>query len=86
MIPMLAIVSFQRSESRKHRFWLPLILPWILLSPVLLLIFPFVIVGFLVVRVNPFRGVAAVWQFLTALRKTEIELGWQAAGFSICIL
>jgi hypothetical protein len=57
-----------------------------LLAPVLLLIFPFVIAGFLMARVNPFRGVAAAWQFLTALRKTEIELGWRTSGFSICVL
>jgi hypothetical protein len=86
MIPLLAIVSFEKSESRKHRFWLPLILLWLLLAPVLLLIFPFVIVGFLMVRVNPFRGIAAAWQFLSGLRKTEIELHWRTSGFSICVL
>jgi hypothetical protein len=86
MIPLLALVSFHKSEDRKYRFWLPLILLWLLLAPVLLLLSPFVFVGFLALRVNPFRGIAVAWQFLSGLRKTEIELDWRSSGFSICIL
>jgi hypothetical protein len=86
VIPLLAVISVHKSEERKYRFWLPLILLWLLLAPVLLLIFPFVIVGFLMARVNPLRGIAAAWQFLSGLRKSEIELHWRTSGFSICVL
>jgi hypothetical protein len=86
VIPLLAVISFHIGEGRRFRFWLPLILLWLLLVPVSLLLSPFVVIAFLVLRVNPFRGVAAAWQFLSGLRKTEIEFDQRAQGFSICIL
>jgi hypothetical protein len=86
MIPFLAVISFRSHKGRRFRFWLPLILLWLFLAPVLLLLSPFVVIAFLVLWMNPFRGVAAAWQFLSGLRKTEIEFDQRTTGFSICIL
>jgi hypothetical protein len=86
VIPLFAVISFRSHEGRRFRFWLPLILLWLLLAPALLLLLPFVVIAFLVLRMNPSRGVVAVWQFLSGFRKTEVEFDQRTTGFSICIL
>jgi hypothetical protein len=86
VIPLLAVVNFHSGESWRFRLWLPLLLIWLLLAPLLLLLSPFLVVALLVLQVNPFRGVAVAWQFLSGFRKTEFEFDQQATGFSICIL
>jgi hypothetical protein len=86
VIPLLAVISFHCGESPRFRFWLPLILVWLLLAPLLLLLSPFVVIASLLLRVNPFRGVAAAWQLLSGLRKTEFQFDQRATGFSISIL
>jgi hypothetical protein len=57
MIPLIAMVTV----GGRSTYWVPLALLWILLSPLVLLFFPLA-----VVRVNPFRAIAAAWQILSA--------------------
>jgi hypothetical protein len=86
MIPLVAVVSLRDRESRTFRLWVPLILVWLLVVPVVVLLSPLILVACIACRVNPFRGFAVVWQILSALRETEFELDRRSAGVSICIL
>jgi len=86
MIPFVAIVSLRNRESRTFRLWIPLLLIWLLLLPLFILLSPFIFVACLVCRVNPFRGVAVMWQILSALADTNIEVEHRTAGVSFHIL
>lgn len=85
MIPFVAVVSLRDRESRTFRLWVPLILVWLLIVPVILLLSPLIVVACLVFRVNPFRGLAVMWQVLMALRETEFEIDQRSGGVSLCI-
>jgi len=86
MIPFVAVVSLRNQESRTFRLWIPLFLMWLLLVPLGILLSPFIFIGFVVCRVNPFRGVAVLWQILTALADTKLEVEHRSAGLSFHIL
>jgi hypothetical protein len=86
MIPFVAVVSLRNRESRTFRLWVPLILVWLLIVPLMVLLSPLIVVACLACRVNPFRGFTVVWQILSALRETELEIDRRSAGVSICIL
>jgi len=86
MIPFVAVVSLRNQESRTFRLWIPLFLMWLLLVPVAILLSPFLFIGFLLCRVNPFRGIAVLWQILFALADTRLEVERRAAGVSFHIL
>ena len=86
MIPFVAVVSLRDRESRTFRLWIPLFLIWLLLLPLVVLMSPFVFIACLFCRVNPFRGVAVMWQILTALTDTNIEVEHRSAGVSFHIL
>jgi hypothetical protein len=86
MIPFVAVVSLRNHESRTFRLWIPLFLMWLLLVPLGILLSPFIFIGFLACRVNPFRGVAVLWQILTALADTKLEVEHRSAGLSFHIL
>lgn len=86
MIPFVAVVSLRNQDSRTFRLWIPLILVWLLLLPLAMLLSPFIFVVCLFCRVNPFRGVAVVWQILNALTDTTLEVEHRSAGMSFHIL
>jgi hypothetical protein len=75
------------SARRRRRFplWIPLLLVWLLLLPLVLLLAPVVFVACLVVRVNPFRGVAIYWQLFNGLRGVRVEVEDAGAPVSIRI-
>jgi len=82
----VAVVSLRNQESHTFRLWIPLFLMWLLLVPLGVLLSPFIFIGFLVCRVNPFCGVAVLWQILTALADTKLEVERRSAGLSFHIL
>ena len=86
MIPFVAVVSLRDQESRTFRLWIPLFLVWLLLLPLAILLLPFVFIACLFCRVNPLRGVAVVWQILTALADTDVQVEHRSAGMSFHIL
>ena len=86
MIPFVAVVSLRNQQSRTFRLWVPLFLIWLLLLPLAILLSPFIFIACLVCRVNPWRGVALLWQILTALADTNIEVEHRSAGMSFHIL
>lgn len=86
MIPFVAVVSLRNQRSRTLRLWIPLFLIWLLLLPLVIVLSPFIFIACLVCRVNPWRGVALLWQILTALADTNVELEHRSAGMSFHIL
>jgi len=86
MIPFVAVVSLRNQQSRTFRLWVPLFLIWLLLLPLAILLSPFIFILCLFCRVNPLRGVAVVWQILSALADTDIEVEHRSAGMSFHIL
>lgn len=86
MIPFVAVVSLRNQESRTIRLWIPLILIWLLLLPLAVLLSLFIFIACLFCRVNPFRGVALMWQVLNALTDTSIDVEQRSAGMSFHIL
>jgi hypothetical protein len=86
MIPFVAVVSLRNQESRTFRLWIPLVLIWLLLVPLAVLLSPFILIACLVCRVSPFRAVAVLWQILSALNDTELEVEHRSAGLSFHIL
>jgi uncharacterized membrane protein len=85
MIPFVAVVSLRNQESRTFRLWIPLFLIWLLLLPVGVLLSPFIFIACLICRVNPFRGIAVMWQIVWALNDTELEVEHRSAGMSFHI-
>jgi hypothetical protein len=57
-----------------------------LLLPLAVLLSPFIFIACLFCRVNPFRGVALMWQVLNALTDTSIDVEQRSAGMSFHIL
>jgi len=85
MIPFVAVVSLRNQESRTFRLWIPLFLIWLILLPVAVLLSPLIFLACLICRVNPFRGVAVMWQILSALADTELAVEHRSAGMSFHI-
>jgi hypothetical protein len=86
MIAFVAVVSLRDQESRTFRLWIPLFLVWLLLLPLVVLLSPLIFIACLVCRVNPFRGVAVMWQIVWALNDTQLEVEHRSAGMSFHIL
>lgn len=86
MIPFVAMVSVRGKESRTFRFWIPLILIWLLLIPLFVILLPFVLIACLVCQINPFQGIAVLWQILSALRQSQVEFENRSAGMSFYVL
>ena len=86
MIPLVAMVSLRGKQSRTFRLWIPLVLVWFLLMPLVLILSPVIFVACLACRIGPFRGTAAAWQVLSALSRTEFEVEHASAGISVYIL
>jgi uncharacterized membrane protein len=86
MIPFVAVVSLRDQQSRTFRLWIPLFLVWLLLLPMAVIVSPFIFLACLFCRVNPFRGVVVMWQILSALADTNVEVEHRSAGVSFHIL
>jgi uncharacterized membrane protein len=86
MIPFVAVVSLRNQESRTFRLWIPVVLVWLLLLPLDILLSPIIFIACLVCRVNPFRGVAVMWQILNALTDSQLDVEHRSAGVSFHIL
>lgn len=69
MIPLFAVI-----RVNWLRLWIPLFLIWLLLLPFLLLLLPLAMLACLIVRINPFRTLAILWQMIAGLRGTDIEV------------
>jgi len=74
MIPLFAVIGFRTTGRRTIRLWLPLFLVWLLLLPLVLVLFPFFLVGCLILDMNAFSAIAAGWSVVAGLRGTHVEI------------
>lgn len=78
MIPWGASVrvDWERGTPRERRLrlWLPLFLLWLILPPLLLVLFPLIALGCLFVRVDAVELYGTAWRILSSLRRTLVEV------------
>ena len=74
MIPLLAVVRFRSRRNHSFGLWLPLFLAWLLLAPLVLLLFPIFFILCSIGKVNPFRAISTLWHVLTGMRGTNVEV------------
>jgi hypothetical protein len=82
MIPFFAFVhlrqaadpALHRSRSRNFRLWVPLCLAWLILLPLVLILFPVALVACLLMRISVLRLYGTMWQILSSLRHTFVEV------------
>ena len=74
MIPMLSRIRITPDRHSPIRLWLPLILVWLLLAPLVIIAAPFIIVIGLARGRNPIRQFLAVWKILCASRGFCIDI------------
>ncbi|HTV06705.1 MAG TPA: hypothetical protein VME86_15155 [Acidobacteriaceae bacterium] len=70
-------------RTHRIRLWIPLFLVWLLLLPLVLVLFPFVALAGIFVRVNALRLYSAVWSILNSLRHTLVEVHSPAANVRV---
>ncbi|MGA0599967.1 hypothetical protein ACO2Q3_04600 [Caulobacter sp. KR2-114] len=74
MIPLFLSVSVRTVHQRPIRIWLPLVLIWILLAPLLVLIVPAVMILGAIAGMNPFAAVGSFFAVFCALSGTHVEV------------
>jgi hypothetical protein len=78
MIPWAASVYIEwwTQSDRRHwfRLWIPVFLAWLLLLPLVLMLFPVVAIACLLVRINVLRLYSTAWGILAGLKRTRVEV------------
>lgn len=70
MIPVFAVIRIRPGFS----LWIPLVLIYLLLLPLLLLVSPIALLACLFLLINPFHLVGIFWEILSAFRGTCIDV------------
>jgi hypothetical protein len=83
VIPVLAGLRFDLGSRRRPRIWIPLPLLWLLLLPFAIPLLPLSVAACLICSIPPRRALGALWQILSGLGGTHIEV--DAPGVSILI-
>jgi hypothetical protein len=74
MMPQLITIRVRGSGRRSVRLWIPVLPVLLVLSPLLLVALLVLVVGLAVVRINPLRGVPALWGLFCATRGVHLEI------------
>ena len=74
MIPVAGAVRLGESRVQGFRLPIPFILLWLVLAIPLALLTPFLFIAFLVLGLDPFESVGALFRVLGALRGTQVEV------------
>ena len=87
MIPLAATVRIHHHPHWQGRhLWIPLSLVWLLLLPVMLLLSPLFLLVCLVTLINPLDAIKVLWEILSSLRDTHVEVQRQNASVLVHIL
>jgi hypothetical protein len=74
MIPQLATIRYQSRPDKHHRFWIPLLPFYLILTPFL----PFVLIGLVIAcaryRVSPLRVIVALTRLLSGLGGFTVDV------------
>jgi len=74
MIPQLATIRYQSKPDKHHRFWIPLLPLYLLLTPLLPLIIVALVIACARYRVNPLRALIALTRLLAALGGFQVDI------------
>ncbi|HEX7760399.1 MAG TPA: hypothetical protein VF459_12905 [Caulobacteraceae bacterium] len=74
MIPLFLVVRVYAAGQPPFRLWLPLVLIWLLLSPLLLIVVPVVMIAGALVGMNPFAALGTLLAVFCALAGTHVEV------------
>ena len=74
MNPPCSTDAMAVSPRRQFRLWIPFMLVWVWLLPLILLLVPLIFAACLVAQVDPFRGVSVYWQVFDSLRGLRVEV------------
>lgn len=82
MIPWAAFVYVEwwtrLHRNRRFSLWIPLFVAWLLLLPLVLILFPVVAVACLLMRINVLRLYSTAWGILAGLSRTRVEVRTRA--------
>jgi hypothetical protein len=69
-------VHWNRGTPREHRLglWVPLFLIWLILLPVMLVLFPLIALGCVFIGVNAVELYRTAWRIVSSLRRTWVEV------------
>jgi hypothetical protein len=83
MIPWAAFVHVEwwtRSHrDRRFSVWIPVFIAWLLLLPLVLVLFPVVAIACLLMRISVLRLYSTAWGVLASLGGTRVEIRTPAA-------
>jgi len=85
MIPVAGAVRVGDCRVHGFRLSIPFFLLWIVLAPLLVLLVPVIFIACICVRVDPFRGISAVFEILAALRGTQVQVEIQNENVSMLV-
>jgi len=86
MLPLVLRVHVTGHEGRGLRLWIPLFLMWLLLIPLAVIILPVLFIVCIVVDVDPFRALAAIWRVLCGLSGANVEVEAPRASIFVQVL
>jgi len=72
-LPLLLKLRIQTRDGRQIWLVLPLFLLWLLLLPFMLLLSPFIMIGFMVQGVNPYQALSTLWRLFCGLCDLEFD-------------
>lgn len=87
MIPLVATMRVAPAGRPGTWFFvpLPLFVLWLLLLPVAVVALPIYVIACLAVQIRPFRALSVLWQLLSALRATDVEVAHHGTSIHIHI-
>lgn len=88
MIPLVAAVAVRPNRASRRRIWipLPLFLLWLLLLPLTPVLVPLFFIACRANRISGPRALGVIWQLLSGLGRTRIEVDHPDASIHIRVL
>jgi hypothetical protein len=70
-------------RSRRFSLWIPVFIAWLLLLPLVLVLFPVVAIACLLMRVSVLDLYSTAWSILASLGGTRVEVRTPAANVMV---
>ncbi len=74
MPPLIVRLHVQTNAGRQVRLWIPLFLLWLLMLPFVAVMLPVLFIVCVVLDVDPFPALGAIWSLLCATTGSHIEV------------
>jgi hypothetical protein len=88
MIPLVATVAVRPNRGSQRRVWipLPLFIVWLILLPLTPVLVPLFFIACRARRIDGPRALGALWQLLSGLGRTRIDLDHPDASIHVHVL